>query len=59
MAVYFFKKKFLKKFKKLKKKLKFLKFHKMTCDMYRDGVNVNLTAWTKLNIFKELDDQIE
>jgi len=27
--------------------------------MYGDDVNVNLTTETKLNIFKELDDQIE
>jgi len=27
--------------------------------MYGDGVNINLTAKTKLNFFKELDDQIE
>jgi len=27
--------------------------------MYEDGVNVNLTTGTKLNLFKELDDQIE
>jgi len=27
--------------------------------MYGDGVNVNLTAETKLNFFKELKDQIE
>jgi len=31
----------------------------MTRDMYGDDVNVNLTTETKLNIFKELDDQIE
>jgi len=27
--------------------------------MYENGVNVNLTAETKLNHFKELEDQIE
>jgi len=27
--------------------------------MYGDGVNVNLTAGTKLNLFEELEDQIE
>jgi len=31
----------------------------MTRDMYENGVNVNLTAGTKLNYFKELEDQIE
>ena len=31
----------------------------MTRDMYGDGVNVNLMTETKLNIFKELEDQIE
>jgi len=31
----------------------------MTRDMYGDGVNVNLTAITELNIFKELKEQIE
>jgi len=31
----------------------------MTRDMYGYGVNVNLMAGTKLNIFKELEDQIE
>jgi len=27
--------------------------------MYKDGVNINLTAMTRLNLFKELGDQIE
>jgi len=27
--------------------------------MYRDDVNVNLTAKTKLNLFKALEDQIK
>jgi len=27
--------------------------------MYGDGVNANLTVKTKLNFFKELEDQIE
>jgi len=27
--------------------------------MYGHGVNVNLTTWTKLNFFKELEDQIK
>jgi len=27
--------------------------------MYGDGVNIDLTAGTKLNPFKELEDQIE
>jgi len=27
--------------------------------MYGDGINVKLTTETKLNFFKELDDQIE
>jgi len=31
----------------------------MTRDMYEDGVNINLTAETKLNLFKELDNQIK
>jgi len=31
----------------------------MTRDMYGDGVNVNLMAGTKLNLFKELEDKIE
>jgi len=31
----------------------------MTRGMYENGVNVNLTAKTKLNLFKELNDQIE
>ena len=31
----------------------------MTRGMYGDGVNVNLTAQTKLNLFKELEEQIE
>jgi len=31
----------------------------MTRGMYENGVNVNLTAMTKLNLFKELKDQIE
>jgi len=31
----------------------------MTPGMYEDGVNINLTAGTKLNLFKELEDQIE
>jgi len=31
----------------------------MTRDMYRDGVNVNLTAEIKFNLFKELEEQIE
>jgi len=31
----------------------------MTHDMYRDGVNVDLTAETKLNLLQELEDQIE
>jgi len=30
----------------------------MTCDMYRDGVNVNLTTG-KLKLLKELEEQIE
>jgi len=41
------------------KKLKNLKFHKMTCDMYVDGININLTTWTKLNLFKKLEDKIK
>jgi len=35
------------------------KFHKMTCVMYEDGVNINLTAGTKLNLLKEFKDQIK
>ena len=31
----------------------------MTRDMYKDGVNINLTVRTKLNLFKELENQIE
>jgi len=31
----------------------------MTRGMYGDNVNINLTTKTKLNIFKELEDQIE
>jgi len=31
----------------------------MIRDMYRHDVNVNLTKMTKLNLFKELEDQIE
>jgi len=31
----------------------------MTRGIYEDNINVNLTTKTKLNIFKELDDQIE
>jgi len=31
----------------------------MTHDMYRDGVSINLMVGTKLNVFKELEDQIE
>ena len=31
----------------------------MTHAMYEDDVNVNLTAETKLNLFKESEDQIE
>jgi len=27
--------------------------------MYKDGVNINLTVRTKLNLFKELENQIE
>jgi len=45
--------------KNLKKLKKITKFQKMTRDMYGDGVNVNLMTETKLNIFKELEDQIE
>jgi len=40
-------------FNKNKKKLqKITKFHKMTRGMYGDGVNINLTAGTKLNLLK-------
>jgi len=49
---------FLNSKKKLKLK-KNWKFYKMTRDMYGDGVNVNLMAGTKLNLFKELEDKIE
>ena len=31
----------------------------MTCGMYGDGVNVNLTIMTKLNFVKELEYQIK
>jgi len=27
--------------------------------MYEDDINISLTTWIKLNLFKELDDQIE
>jgi len=31
----------------------------MTRGMYKDSVNINLTIQIKLNLFKELEDQIE
>jgi len=31
----------------------------MTCGMYEYGININLTKIIKLNLFKELGDQID